>query len=137
MTVWDEFIGSGWAFPLRVDGTGRIALVDRDRELEEAMTVILSTYPGERAMRPGFGCRLRDYVFRGADDDSIASLSVEVRNALVRWEPRVDIDRVTVTPHVQDRSMLLIDIQYTPKHTNDARNLVFPFYVIPGDGSEY
>jgi len=135
--IQDDFIGAGWAFPLRVDGTGRIALVRRERELEEAMRLILMTYPGERPMRPEFGCRLRDYVFRGANDQTAAELSYEVRQSLLRWEPRVDIDQVVVTPDPLDPTMLFIDIQYTPKGTNDPRNLVFPFYTIPEDGSDY
>ena len=133
----DEFIGAGWAFPLRITASGGIALVKGAQELEEAMALILRTYPGERPMRPDFGCRLRDYVFRGASDDTAAALSMEVQNSLVRWEPRVDIDRVTVTPDPDDRALLYIDIQYTPKLTNDHRNLVFPFYTIPDDGSDY
>ena len=135
--VEDEFIGAGWAFPLRFDATGGIALVRRERELEEAMRLVLSTYPGERPMRPDFGSRLRDFVFRGANGDTMAEVSLEVRNALLRWEPRVDIENVVVTPDPADRGLLYIDIQYRPKSTNDRRNLVFPFYTIPDDGSEY
>lgn len=133
----EDFIGAGWAFPLRVDATGGVALVRRERELEEAMRLILMTYPGERPMRPEFGSRLRDYVFRSADDETAASLSIEVKRSLLRWEPRVDVESVTVTPDGADRGLLFIDIQYKPKRTNDRRNLVFPFYTIPDDGSEY
>jgi len=133
----EDFIGAGWAFPLRVDAQGGIALVRRERELEEAMGIILSTYPGERPMRPEFGCRLRDYVFRGGTDDTRSALAVEVRNALVRWDPRVDIRGVAVEPGPDDPTLLYIDITYAPKATNDRRNLVFPFYTIPDDGSDY
>ena len=59
----DEFIGRGWAFPLRTDATGGIALVSREREIEEAIRLILGTSPGERPMRPEFGCRIHEYVF--------------------------------------------------------------------------
>ena len=63
----DEFIGRGWAFPLRTDATGGIALVSREREIEEAIRLILGTSPGERPMRPEFGCRIHDFVFASAD----------------------------------------------------------------------
>jgi uncharacterized protein len=132
-----DFIGAGWAFPLRVDAKGGIALVRREQELEEAMRLILSTYPGERPMRPEFGCRLRDYVFRGGTDETRGALAMEVRNSIMRWEPRVDIPWVNVTPHPDDPSLLYIDITYEIKATNDRRNLVFPFYTIPDDGSDY
>ena len=136
MTAQD-FVGVGWAFPLGVSAQGGIALVRREVELEQAMTLILSTYPGERPMRPEFGSRLRDFVFRPADAATAAELSQEVRNALLRWEARVDVEMVNVTPDGADRSMLYIDIQYRLKDTNDRRNLVFPFYTIPEDGSDY
>jgi uncharacterized protein len=135
--VHEDFVGAGWAFPLRVTPSGGIALVRRERELEEAMRLILSTYPGERPMRPQFGCRLRDYVFRGVDMDTASALAIEVRNALLRWEPRVDIEDVRVYPDGRYDNMLYIDIAYRPQDTNDRRNLVFPFYTIPDDGSDY
>jgi phage baseplate assembly protein W len=137
MAIHEDFIGAGWAFPLRVNASGGIALVRREHELEEAMRLILLTYPGERPMRPEFGSRLRDYVFRSADDRTAAELSLEVRNSLLRWEPRVIIEQVIVTPDPDDASLMYIDIQYTPKDENDRRNLVFPFYTIPDDGSDY
>ena len=65
-----DFVGSGWAFPMRVGPSGGIAMVSRTRELEEAMRIILLTYPGERPMRPEFGSRVRDFVFRNADADT-------------------------------------------------------------------
>ncbi|WP_018681097.1 GPW/gp25 family protein [Actinokineospora enzanensis] len=132
-----DFVGAGWAFPLGVDPRGGIALVRREVELEQAMRLILATYPGERPMRPQFGSRVRDYVFRPVNLDTVAELSQEVRSALLRWEPRVDIEGVTVTPRPGDGSVLHIDIQYVVKDTNDRRNLVFPFYTIPEDGSDY
>jgi phage baseplate assembly protein W len=135
--VKDEFVGSGWAFPLRVNASGGVALVQRERELEEAMQLILMTYPGERPMRPEFGSRLRDFVFRGISDETMAEIALEVRNALLRWEPRVDVVDVVVTPDPDDRSLVYIDISYRPKNVNDRRNLVFPFYAIPDDGSDY
>lgn len=133
----NDFIGAGWAFPLRINARGGIALVRRERELEEAMRLILATYPGERPMRSEFGSRVRDWVFRGVDNDSMAALQVEVRNSIHRWEPRVEVTGVTVTQDQNDAAMMRIDIEYRPLDTNDRRNLVFPFYTIPDDGSDY
>jgi phage baseplate assembly protein W len=132
-----DFIGAGWAFPLGVGPQGGIALVRREVELEQAMRLILSTYPGERPMRPEFGSRIRDFVFRPVNIETIAELSHEVRSALLRWEPRVTIEAVLVIPDPSDEGALYIDIQYVVKDTNDRRNLVFPFYTIPDDGSDY
>jgi phage baseplate assembly protein W len=128
-----DFIGSGWAFPLRTDAAGGIALVSGERKLEESMRLILSTAPGERPMRPEFGCGIHDFVFAGADDETIAQIVVEVRQALARWEPRVTVEEVLVTRDEDNPARLLIEVQYASVSTNDPRNLVFPFYTIPGE----
>lgn len=132
-----DFVGAGWAFPLGVDARGGIALARRDQEVEQAIRLILATYPGERPMRPEFGSRIRDYVFRSATIDTAAELAREVEDALVRWEPRIVVESVNVTVDFDDRSRLYIDLSYSVKGTNDRRNLVFPFYTIPDDGSDY
>lgn len=128
----EEFIGRGWAFPLRVDATGGIALVGREQEIEEAIRLILGTSPGERPMRPEFGCRIHEYLFAPADAQTAGAIAKEVRSALRRWEPRIDVADVSVTFDARDSTLLYIDVRYSIKATNDRRNLVFPFYVIPG-----
>jgi phage baseplate assembly protein W len=130
--VNDEFIGRGWAFPVRTDATGGIALVSREREIEEAIRLILGTTPGERPMRPLFGCKINEYVFAPADDGTASAIAADVRSALRIWEPRIDVEDVTVTFDTRDQTILYIDIRYVIRRTNDRRNLVFPFYVIPG-----
>lgn len=131
----EEFIGRGWAFPLRTDATGGIALVSREREVEEAIRLILGTTPGERPMRPEFGCRIHDYIFGLADGTTANEIVVEVKRALGRWEPRIDVEDVVVSFDALDQTLLYIDIRYSLRRTNDRRNLVFPFYVIPGEGA--
>jgi Bacteriophage baseplate protein W len=127
----EQFIGNGWAFPLRVDATGGIALVGRDREITEAIRLILATAPGERPMRPEFGCGVHDYVFAPADENTAGRIAFEVRRALDRWEPRIDVTDVVVGFDDEDTGVLYIDVRYAIRGTNDPRNLVFPFYVIP------
>ena len=129
----EEFVGKGWAFPLRTNVAGGVALVQRERELEEAMELILRTAPGERPMRPEFGCGIHNYVFAPADSTTAGHLAYEVRHALERWEPRIDVVDVDVDQHPTERAALLISISYQIKGTNDPRNLVFPFYVIPAE----
>ncbi len=129
----DEFIGAGWAFPLRTDATGGIALVSREREIEESIRLILGTAPGERPMRPEFGCRIHDEVFAEADAATAGRLATAVRAALRRWEPRIALEEVVVTLDPVEPSTLYIDVRYTIKSTNDRRNLVFPFYTIPAE----
>jgi uncharacterized protein len=132
-----DFVGAGLSFPVVCTTAGSVALVSGERELEQAMRLILLTYPGERPMRPEFGSRVRDFIFRPADESMGAELAHEVRASLLRWEPRVDVVSVAVAPDRDSASTVFIDIQYTIKGTNDRRNLVFPFYTIPDDGSDY
>ena len=132
----EEFIGRGWAFPLRTDSTGGIAMVSREREVEEAIRLILGTTPGERPMRPEFGCRIHDFIFGLADGTTANEITVEVKRALLRWEPRIDVEDVVVSFDALDQSLLYIDVRYSLRQSNDRRNLVFPFYVIPGEAAE-
>jgi uncharacterized protein len=126
-----EFVGSGWAFPLRTDPTGRVALVSGTEEVEQSIRLILMTAPGERPMRPEFGCAVHDYVFAPADASTAGDIAYAVRVAINRWEPRIELGDVTVRFDAVDRGVLYVDIEYSLRGTNSPRNLVFPFYVIP------
>lgn len=130
----EEFIGSGWGFPLSTTATGGIALVSGDREIEEAIRLILSTAYGERPMRPDFGCGIHDHVFANADATTAGLISYEVKRSLARWEPRITVRDVLVSVDSVSQATLYIDVQYSIRGTNDPRNLVFPFYVIPEEG---
>jgi len=127
----NEFVGAGWAFPLELDQTGSFALVTDEREIREAIRLIIGTSYGERPMRPDFGCAIHDFVFAEADAGTAGRLSYEVRASLRRWEPRIEVEDVSVSIDDVDRSLMYIDIRYRIKSTNDSRNLVFPFYTIP------
>ena len=126
-----EFVGTGWAFPLRADTTGGIALVSGVREIEESIRLILATAPGERPMRPEFGCAVHEYVFAPADASTAGDIAYAVRVALERWEPRIELEGIDVRFDEVDQGTLYILISYAIRGTNDPRNLVFPFYVIP------
>src|SRR5664279_1746050 len=84
-------------------------------------------------MRPEFGCRVSDYVFAPANASTAGMLSYEVRRALDSWEPRITVDDVSVSFDAVDSGTLYIDVRYVIRATNDVRNLVFPFYVIPAE----
>ena len=126
-----EFVGAGWGFPLRTDPTGRISLVRGAREIEESIRLILATAPGERPMRPQFGCAVHDFVFAPADAATAGDIAFAVRVALERWEPRIELNDVVVRFDAVESGLLYVDIAFSVLGTNDPRNLVFPFYVIP------
>jgi phage baseplate assembly protein W len=123
--------GTGLAFPLGVDDRGRIALARDEIDVEQAIAIILSTAPGERPMRPEFGCAVHDCVFERIDADTLARIDQAVRVALDRWEPRIDLADVEFENGGEGR--LLVHLRYRLRATNDVRNLVFPFYVVPAE----
>ncbi len=128
-----DFIGAGWSFPLGTDATGGVALVTREREIEQAIRLILGTACGERPMRPEFGCRIHDHVFGPATSATAGQIAYDVREALERWEPRIEVAAVAVSFDAIESGTLYVDVGYTIRGLNDPRNLVFPFYVIPAE----
>lgn len=128
-----SFRGSGWAFPLGVDGRGGIALASEDQAIERAMKIILSTAKGERRMRPNFGCAIHDLVFAPNDATTAGLVRYHVMEALGWWEPRITVVDVEVDTDPDEPARLLIIIRYVVKSTNDERSLVYPFYRIPGE----
>jgi len=128
-----EFVGRGWAFPLGVGRGGGVGLVAGDRDIERAIRLVMSTAPGERPMRPEFGCGIHQYVFAPSDARTAGMIAFEVNRALERWEPRIEVLGVDVDNDTGDQSVLYITLTYAIRGTNDPRNLVFPFYVIPSE----
>jgi phage baseplate assembly protein W len=131
-----DIIGRGVAFPLRVDRRGGIALVAGSDDIDEAITIILGTAPGERVMRPEFGCGIHNYIFETMDAYTIGRLEQEIRIALDRWEPRIEVLDVEFDLSNADGGQLMIEISYAIRATNDLRNLVYPFYLIPAEEFE-
>ncbi|MGI8633134.1 MAG: GPW/gp25 family protein [Solirubrobacterales bacterium] len=129
-------LGSGIGFPLAVDGHGGLTLAHGEEDVEQAIPLILGTAPGERPMRPEFGCGVHDYIFEAVDAYTLGRLEHEIREALERWEPRIEVLGVDFDLARAEHGELLIDIAYRLRATNDVRNLIYPFYVIPEEESE-
>lgn len=128
-----DFLGSGWKFPPRLDSRGRIELVHESRDIEEAIRIILMTRKGERPMRPAFGSDLHTLVFAPNDASTAGLARRYVQEALAMWEPRIVVTEVRAFADATFSSRLMVEIDYRVISTNSDRNLVFPFYVIPGD----
>jgi phage baseplate assembly protein W len=131
-----EIIGSGLAFPLQVDRRGGIALARDETDIEQAIELILATAPGERPMRPEFGCGVHDFVFDSIDASTVAKMEDAIRDSLDHWEPRVIVESVEFNLDGVHEGLLMIDIGYRVRATNTLRNLVYPFYVIPAEELE-
>jgi hypothetical protein len=129
-TTFRDLIGRGWAFPTTLDSRGAVALTNEENELVQAIYIILSTAPGERVMRPDFGCRIHEYIFAPANTSTAAAVEQVVRAALDRWEPRIILTEVTVTPSPETYGMLMIELNFTVKATREDTSLVYPFYLM-------
>lgn len=128
-----SFIGRGFAWPLGVDHTGGIALADGAADLDRSIQLVLMTAPGERLMRPEFGCRIWDLLFEPVTGNLLGLIAEAVRDALAQWEPRIVVEEVRPEPDPDSSALVRIRIRYRIRATNDRRNLVYPFYVIPHD----
>ncbi len=127
----NPIIGRGWHFPPTLDERGTIALTNDYDEIEQSIRIILSTAPGQRVMRPEFGCRIHELVFAPNSSATAGQAIRYVGEALGRWEPRIEVLQVEVEPEASDSACLAISISYRVNATHSNRSLVFPFYLIP------
>jgi phage baseplate assembly protein W len=126
------FLGVGWAFPPSIEATGAVAEAVYEEDIREAIRIILGTNPGERVMRPEFGAGLDQFLFEPVNVATVTRLQRQVREALVAWEPRIDVEEVTVTPQGSPPVVLLVELTYRVRATNARANLVYPFYLQEG-----
>jgi len=124
-----DFLGRGWAFPVQIDtATGAIASVEYELDVRQSIEIILGTSAGERVMRPTFGCGIHDLVFESVDVATMTRIESAVREALTRYEARIDVLNVNVNADNAANGELLIELEYRIRRTNQTGNLVYPFY---------
>lgn len=124
-----DVLGQGLAFPFQLDASGKAMLVSGSQDIEQSIRIILGTMPGERVMRPAFGCRARELIFAPHDVATEGLLIHYVEEALGYWEPRVDVNQVRVKDTVVHDGALVVEIDYTVKATHDERSIVYPFFI--------
>lgn len=124
-----DFLGQGLAFPLQQTPTRRLKLVSGETDIQQAIRIILGTMPGERLLRPEFGCRIYELVFAPNDAATEGLIVYYVREALARWEPRIEVQDVTVQED-DAGGCLQVQIHYRIKATHDERSIVYPFYLL-------
>lgn len=124
-----EFLGQGLAFPLQTNPRGELALARGDQDIQQSIRIILGTMPGERLMRPEFGCRIHELVFAPRDPATEGLAIYYVEQALGRWEPRIELQEVIVVDDPDHDGAMLIEIKYRIKATHDERSIVYPFYL--------
>ena len=128
----NDIIGRRIVFPFRLGDRNQIGTVADDLAIRQSIYVIINTVPGERVMRPEFGCEIHSLIFAPANFQTAALAERYVREALIRWEPRIDLREVEVTAGASDRGELFIRVSYSLKGEHDSRSLVYPYYLLPG-----
>jgi hypothetical protein len=133
VTADGDFLGQGWAYPITGAGVGPRWARGADK-IRQGIWLVLSTAPGERVMLPEFGCGIHDLVFSANTAGLRGLVAAEVRDALTRWEPRVDVLDVRVETPDDARNRVVISIACRIRENNAALNLVYPFFLDEGVG---
>lgn len=133
MDLQKDWLGRGWAFPVQIDrATGAVEVSEYELDIHQAIRIILGTAPGERLMRPDFGCGIHDLVFEVMDTTTLTRVETAVREALTIYEARIEVLGVAVDPLHAAEGKLLVEIDYRVRHTNQTGNFVYPFYFREG-----
>jgi hypothetical protein len=127
------FLGVGLAFPLQLDAQGHIATRSLEEQVQQSIQLILRTSPGERVMRPEFGAGLQKLIFAPLTTTTATLAQQAVEEALLRYEPRIEVLAVEAQADPQGQNRLLINIQYRLRQTDAVFNLVYPFYLERGE----
>jgi uncharacterized protein len=128
--TFSRLLGRGWSFPVEPDSqSARLDYVEGPENVRQAIQIILETEPGERLMRPTFGCGLRRYLMKPNTPATRALIQNDLELALTAFEPRIQVKTIAVDGDDQEPSLVLIQISYV--HVRDGRkdNLVYPFYL--------
>jgi len=129
------FLGRGWKFPVGVDpASGRIAMSAFEQDIRESIIIILSTAPGERVMRPDFGCGIHELVFAPISRATLSLLESRVRDSIIKFESRVEIVSLGFDTSQASKGRLDTELRFRVRETNHEFNLVFPFYLTEGTG---
>ena len=124
----EDFLGVGWNFPIEIDAH-RVRMAEYEASIQESIRIILETARGERVMRPDFGCGLHEVVFAVNNATTRGVVTDEVREALLKWEPRIDVLEVEANASGLEGEVLLINIEYKVRSTDNRFNMVYPFYL--------
>ncbi len=128
----NEFLGTGWKFPAQLNEQGGVTTASHEDRIRESILIILGTEKGERVMRPDFGCGIHSLVYTVVNSTTVTLVRSAVRDALLHWEPRIDLLEVRVSTDRLSDGVLHISIDYRVRRTNSEYNLVYPFYLRTG-----
>ena len=128
-----EFLGIGWKYPVGGEADGSISRSRYEENIRESILLILGTAKGERLMRPEFGCSIHEYAYSTMDTLTRRMIENSVYEALVAWEPRIEVNEIKALTEKALEGKLLISIDYKVRRSNTQVNLVYPFYLKEGN----
>jgi phage baseplate assembly protein W len=124
-----SFLGVGWKFPIDVDRRKGVGMSQFEENIEESILIILGTALGERVMRPDFGCGIHDLVFAPNNSNTHGLCIYHVKEALMKWEPRIQALTVDVDTDERELSKVYVKVEYQVIATNNIYNIVYPFFM--------
>lgn len=128
-----NFLGTGLGFPLKINETGNLNISYFEKSITESIRIILGTSKGERVMRPDFGCEINELVFAPNNSSTHSLICHYIEEALVKWEPRIILEKVEALSNKDDDTKIDIYIEYKNRSVNTAFNMVYPFYLERGE----
>jgi phage baseplate assembly protein W len=130
MVADEQFLGTGWAFPVTFGNQGRaVAVASAEEDIRQSLEILLSTHVGERVLNPTFGWKRDSLMFEPLSTSFAAYLVKEIETAILFFEPRIELNTVNFESEPGREGLILIRIDYTVRTTNTRTNLVYPFYV--------
>ena len=124
-----DFIGTGWSFPPTFNHEGgKVITTSLYNDIRKSLEILLSTRPGERVMQPKYGCHMETLLFESLDTGTKTMIKERIRVAILYFEPRIEVKKITLDDSRQNEGVLLIHVEYVVSATNSRFNFVFPFY---------
>jgi len=128
-----SFLGEGWAFPPEFSkATKESKLIAEDDDIKESLYILLSTSPGERVMHPSYGCGIKSLVFDNVTESRITILKDMITKSILFFETRINLNSIDINTDRINDGVLLVNIFYTIRTTNNRSNMVYPYYFIEG-----
>ena len=127
------FLGRGWSFPPAFQRSiAGVEMLDQEADIASSLEIILTTSIGERVMAPDFGCNLEDLLFESLDTTLKTLVADQIETALIYYEPRIDIEKISLDTDRDLEGIVLIEVIYRVRSTNTRYNFVYPFYKAEG-----
>lgn len=129
----ETFIGTGWGFPPTFNAYAKgVKMVNGETDIYQSLQILLTTKLGERILRSDFGCDLSPLLFENITVTLLTKIKEIIKNAILKYEPRIDLNDVYFESDDAVNGMIKIEIDYTIRTTNSRQNYVFPFYLEEG-----